>query len=360
MAVNDREQLAERGSRKVRLIGAQANIGRARQDASLVGRISGRPYAILCALNRESNMRRPIRVSVVVAWLVLGGLSGLAQAQATRTWVSSVGDDANPCSRTAPCKTFAGAISKTAAGGEINALDPGGYGAVTITKSITIDGGSTLASILAAGTNGVVVNAGSGDTVTLRNLSINGNSTGLNGIRFLAGAALHVENVVIFNFAQKGIDFQPSTSSRLLVRNSEIRRNNDPTNGGGIFIKPVEPAVVNAAIDDTYLDRNRFGLRTESGTIVVVNRSSATNSNTNGFHAAAGTGTVSLTLEGCVSSSNNSFGVLANGNSTIQMSNTHVVGNGTGLGGAAIVSFGNNRILGNNTNGAPTSTVGQQ
>ena len=62
----------------------------------------------------------------------------LAHAQATRTWVSGVGDDANPCSRTAPCKTFAGAISKTAAGGEINVLDPGGFGAVTITKSITI------------------------------------------------------------------------------------------------------------------------------------------------------------------------------------------------------------------------------
>src|ERR1044071_7744479 len=83
-----------------------------------------------------------------------------ANAQATRTWVSGVGNAANPCSRTAPCKTFAGAISKTAAGGEINALDPGGYGAVTITKSITIDGtkGAGFGSILASGTNGVNVN----------------------------------------------------------------------------------------------------------------------------------------------------------------------------------------------------------
>jgi hypothetical protein len=64
----------------------------------------------------------------------------MAQAQATRTWVSGVGDDANPCSRTAPCKTFAGAISKTAPCGEISVLDPGGFGAVTITKSITING----------------------------------------------------------------------------------------------------------------------------------------------------------------------------------------------------------------------------
>src|SRR5438094_10514769 len=84
--------------------------------------------------------------------------ASIAQAQATRTWVSGVGDDVNPCSRTAPCKTFAGAISKTADGGEIDALDPGGFGTVTITKSITIDGGATLASILASGVTGVNIN----------------------------------------------------------------------------------------------------------------------------------------------------------------------------------------------------------
>src|SRR3954465_12021740 len=85
-------------------------------------------------------------------------LTSVGHAQATRTWVSGVGDDLNPCSRTAPCKTYAGAISKTATNGEIDALDPGGYGAVTITKSITIDGTGTLASILASGTTGVTVN----------------------------------------------------------------------------------------------------------------------------------------------------------------------------------------------------------
>src|SRR5687767_2849456 len=118
--------------------------------------------------------------------------ASIAQAQASRTWVSGVGDDANPCSRTAPCKTFAGAISKTAAGGAINVLDPGGYGAVTITKSITIDGGGVLAHILASGTNGVVVNAGVNDVVVLRGLHINGAGNGTNGIRYLAGKALFV------------------------------------------------------------------------------------------------------------------------------------------------------------------------
>ncbi len=97
-------------------------------------------------------------MGTVVGFVVLWSCVSSAQAQATRTWVSGVGDDANPCSRTAPCKTFAGAISKTADGGEINVLDAGGFGAVTITKSITIDGGGSFASILASGTSGVIIN----------------------------------------------------------------------------------------------------------------------------------------------------------------------------------------------------------
>src|SRR5882762_1005645 len=100
----------------------------------------------------------PLNISLTLLAICLW--SSAAHAQATRTWVSGVGDDANPCSRTAPCKTFAGAISKTAAGGEIDALDPGGYGTVTITKGITIDGGGgQVASVLAAGVNGIIVNA---------------------------------------------------------------------------------------------------------------------------------------------------------------------------------------------------------
>src|SRR5437660_93101 len=114
-----------------------------------------------------------LNVLTLLGVLVLG--TTMMSAQATRTWVSGVGDDANPCSRTAPCKTFAGAISKTAAGGEIDALDPGGFGAVTITKSMTIDGGGgQVASVLVAGTNGIVVAAAASDIVILRNLRLDG------------------------------------------------------------------------------------------------------------------------------------------------------------------------------------------
>ena len=128
------------------------------------------------------NKRRFILVASVCAFGVLG-LAPSAFAEATRTWVSGVGDDANPCSRTAPCKTWAGAISKTASGGEIDALDPGGFGTVTITKSITINGRGTHASILSAGTVGINISDASTAApgtikVKLRNISINGAGTG--------------------------------------------------------------------------------------------------------------------------------------------------------------------------------------
>ena len=163
-----------------------------------------------------------------------------AQAQAPRTWVSGVGDDANPCSRTAPCKTFAGAISKTAAGGEISVLDPGGYGAVTITKAISlINDYSGEAGILASGTTGITVNAGASDIIILRGLVIDGGppaTPGLNGIRFLAGGALHVEKCLIKNFAASaanagnGILFAPTAASELYVSNTTII-NSGPTSG---------------------------------------------------------------------------------------------------------------------------------
>lgn len=176
-----------------------------------------------------NKFRFTLKTLAIAIFLV--AFASMAQAQATRTWVSGVGDDVNPCSRTAPCKTFAGAISKTAAGGEIDALDPGGYGAVTITKSITLDGGtgSGWASILASGTNGVIVNdslTGSPGTivVTLRNLSINGAGTtpGSNGIRFLSGKTLNVDSCNIFGFLG-GTGFGIDVTLTLTDKNVHVR-----------------------------------------------------------------------------------------------------------------------------------------
>ena len=163
------------------------------------------------------------RLLVCVSFLLFVAVA--ANAQATRTWVSGVGDDVNPCSRTAPCKTFAGAISKTATNGEINCLDPAGYGSVTITKSITIDCEDTQGSILASLTNGIIINITSPtDTkkaVRIRGISINGAATGINAIRVMAATNVSVEEVVIDGFTTSGITVEGS--AQVAVRNSSIR-----------------------------------------------------------------------------------------------------------------------------------------
>jgi hypothetical protein len=192
----------------------------------------------------NQNIRRVILTAVLSS-----GFATFASAQAFRTWVSGVGDDANPCSLSAPCKTWAGAISKTAPGGEIDALNPGGFGAVTINKSITLDGGGgQSASILVSGTNGIIVAAASTDIVVLRNIQFQGvlgngsnSNAGLNGIRVLSGKSVTVDHCSITGFAQNAIDLESSTAnSRALVRDCYMTNN-----GGGVLVKGV--GVPNAA-----------------------------------------------------------------------------------------------------------------
>src|SRR5437660_11152056 len=146
-------------------------------------------------------MRIRVLAQVASAAILSLSIATVASAQATRTWISGVGDDVNPCSRTPPCQTFAGAIAKPAPGGEISVLDPGGFGAVTITKSITLDGGGgQVASILASATTGILINAQNTDVIQIRNLRINGAQAGLNGIRILNAKAVKIENCDIHNF----------------------------------------------------------------------------------------------------------------------------------------------------------------
>jgi hypothetical protein len=281
-----------------------------------------------------------------------------AFAQATRTWVSGVGDDANPCSRTAPCKTFAGAISKTAARGEISVLDPGGYGGVTINKALTISGDGTLASILVGGTNGIIVNAGVNDVVIIRSISIIGIGTGLNGIRFLAGGELHVENVSISGFTLEGISFEPSGASGLFVNNSSIRN----CTQGGVLVKPTGTGTAAAALNSVALVGNGRGLRAEDGSTVTVSNSHAAGNDLNGFVALGTSRAVNMTLESSVAASNGATGIYSGNLTTVKISNVTVTRNNAGLqtAGGSIVSFGNNRVYDNTTlNGPPTTNVGQ-
>jgi hypothetical protein len=175
-----------------------------------------------------------------------------ASAQATRTWVSGVGDDANPCSRTAPCKTFAGAISKTATAGEINVLDPGGFGAVTITKSITIRSDHTEAGVLVSGTNGIVVSAAASDTVILQGLDIEGLGTGLDGVHIIGGGATYVIDCDIHHFSQNGVSIATSTSgSRVFIRDSRILGNN-----GGLNVQGAGGVANVGIVSHSVVDRN--------------------------------------------------------------------------------------------------------
>ena len=173
-------------------------------------------------------MRRVWTKLAIVIAAVFTVAATPAMAQATRTWVSGVGDDVNPCSRTAPCKTFAGAISKTAAGGEINCLDPGGFGTLTITKSITIDCTGTFGSTLNSGAiNGFVVNdsatAAPGTIkVTLNGLEINGAGTGLNGVRMISGRDVVISNTNIRNQSGAGVSIAGSASISLTMKNTTI------------------------------------------------------------------------------------------------------------------------------------------
>src|SRR5262245_26843193 len=216
-------------------------------------------------------------VAVLVGAFCIPALSAdPAVAQATRTWVSGVGDDVNPCSRTAPCKTFAGAISRTAVGGEINCLDPGGFGSVTITKAITIDCGGTFGSILASSVNGVIVNAGASDIVTIRNISINGAGNGLNGIRFLSGGVLNVENVAIFGFRSaapngNGIQFVPGASAEVYVRNISVHDNGAGGTAAGILIAPTGSGFVRAVVTNSRIESNNStGIRAAGGTNLTL------------------------------------------------------------------------------------------
>ena len=293
------------------------------------------------------------------ATVVLG--TTLMSAQASRTWVSGVGDDANPCSRTAPCKTFAGAISKTAAGGEIDALDPAGYGAVTITKGITIDGGGgQVASVLVSGTNGIVVQAGPSDVVILRNLRFNGIGTGINGIRFLSGKDLNVENCFIFGFTNNGIDvaLNQATAASVHVINTVLKNN------GQVGIRATNAVLpaVKVGVSNSFVILDTIGIEGAQHSRVVVDQSVVQNATQDGIK---GDDNPTFDVQMTVTNSETSYnvnGINAAFGSTITVGGTTASYNSTcGFNGTAgTVNFftGTNRVVGStalcgNTTGIP-------
>jgi hypothetical protein len=251
----------------------------------------------------------------ICSWLLPGLLlfaaSTAANAAATRTWVSGVGNDANPCSRTAPCKTFAGAISKTAPHGEISVLDPGGYGAVTITKSISIVSEGSEGSILACLVNGIVINAAATDVINIHGVLIEGCDNGLNGIRILAAGSVHIRKCLIRGFT-------PASSNAILVA---------PTAGN-----------VNVVVSDCTLSNNKQGI----------------------LVSPTAPGTARVMAERIVIDNTNGPAIRTNSGATVRLNNSVVAGNNRSFlaaGTGQVISFGNNVVADNVTNDPPTSTI---
>ena len=276
----------------------------------------------------------------------------LAHGQATRTWVSGVGDDVNPCSRTAPCKTFAGAISKTANEGEISALDPAGFGAVTITKSITINGEGTLAGILNSFTNGVIVNAGVADVIILRNLSINGANTSLDGVRILAAKSVQVDHCWISNQASHGIEVVATSTVNLKVNDTVI----EDCGLDGIHVSTTSGQVVmsvdNARIQDCASD----GIEADDNVRGAIRNSLITHNTSAAIQTSGSNSQLNLDR---VFVSYSTVGLQASASSSVRVSDSVIAQNTTGVNanGGTIDSFQGNSFIGNTTNGAFTTTT---
>ncbi|MGA2186415.1 MAG: right-handed parallel beta-helix repeat-containing protein [Bryobacteraceae bacterium] len=284
--------------------------------------------------------------SLVVVLVLALAFSSLASAQATRTWVSGVGDDANPCSRTAPCKTFAGAISKTAAGGEIDCLDPGGFGAVTITKSMTIDCTHVAGGVLSSGANGITINtAGASDVVVLRNLVIQGAGTGLDGIKVLAGANVHLDNVTIKGVTLDGIEVAAGATVNLSMNDCVIT---DITQAGVSLTTSAGTAF--ADLNNVRIYNAHPGIRGNTNSVATVANSDLS------FNGAAIKQTAAGSSINVIGSqlNNNGTALQSITGSTINAAGNTMARNTTAVNpnGGTISSDGLNNFLANGANGA--------
>jgi len=276
-----------------------------------------------------------------------------------------VGDDVNPCSRTAPCKTFAGAISKTAPAGEINCLDPGGFGALTITKSLSIICEIGTAGVLVSGTNGIVVAAASTDVVYLEGLDIEGLNTGFTGVNILTAAKVSIVKSKVRGFTTAGIGVNNSTSGvRVDVIDSVIADNP----GEGILSKPTGSVGNRVMIDRARVSNNggdgimANGTATTGSIKMSIRDTESAHNTADGFVAFSAGAVVDILMDACGAFDNNR-GINASGNSAVvSFTRSSIVGNSIGVnqvGAGQALSFSTNGISGNGTPGVFGTTPQQ-
>jgi hypothetical protein len=322
-------------------------------------------------------MRKMALPGAILGGVIVAALQAApAYAQATRTWVSGVGDDVNPCSRTAPCKTFAGAISKTAVGGEINCLDSGGFGAVTITKSITIKCEGVIAGVLVSGTNGIIINdSGSGTPgtaiVMLSGLDLEGLGTGINGVLFSSGGELHMHKLQIRNFRQSGAggngvsvahSSNTGVNKKVFLVDSYISNNGGTSANAGLLVKPTGGANVNVMVSNTTFEANANGILADGsggggGVNVSVRHSLVGNNTSAGISAQSAGGSNKVTVDGSMIAANGTSGLAAGGGQgTIRVGSSTITHNVTGASGN-VLSFKNNQFVDNVGDGTPLVAV---
>ncbi len=278
---------------------------------------------------------------------------GSFAAPQARTYVSAQGSDGNPCLVSSPCRTFQAAFALTNAGGEIFVLNSANYGAVTITKAVTITSEGAIAGVLATTGAGITINAGASDVINLRGLDIDGGKTGATGIQFSSGSALNVQRSVIRNFTGSGINFAPTGASSLFVSDTMLSNNQ----GNGILVSS-GAAAVKAALTRVPANGNGVGVLASGSNVTWTVADAVTSNNTYGIGANAA---AVMVRNSAVSS--NSVGIAADQNAIVRVGQSTVTANATGWqasNGGQTQSYGNNNVSGNTNDGTISTTVALQ
>jgi hypothetical protein len=299
------------------------------------------------------------RLSLAAALFVMGApLSSPANALPTRTWVSGKGGDSGSCSLASPCRTFAYAITQTAAGGEIDVLDPAGYGALTITKAISIvnDGVGEAGVQAGSGADAITINAGTTDAVHLRGLTIEGAKIAANGVTFNTAGSLSVVNCVVRNFTNAGINIRPGAAT-LFFSTFNISDTLISDNGvAGVYVIPQSGGSPSGEIDRAAIVNNANGLIADGSysassaiKVTVLNSALANNAGAGVAATSTASGAGMTVIVRNSTAANNTYGLEATSYGVIRVGQTVATGNNTGVGiyGGTVYSLGDNIVDGN-------------
>jgi hypothetical protein len=276
--------------------------------------------------------------------------AGAPAAPQMRTYVSGMGSDTNPCTASLPCSSFRAALAMTMAGGEIYVLNSANYGAVTINKAVTITSEGAVAGVLATSGVGLTIQAGASDVVNLRGLDIDGGNSGTIGILFVSGQALTIQKTVVRGFANSGIAFSPNGAASLFISDTTVTNNR----GNGILVT----GTVNGALTRVTTSGNGVGIFASGAGVSLALTDTVAGNNSYGIGAS---GSAVMVRNSTVSS--NAVGISADRMAVARVSQTTLTANGIGLqttNGGQVLSFSNNNLSGNGTDGVATATLAMQ